>query len=77
MQKELRLARMAQAMGLPESAKPAQTIGDAIHEHLAELHYKGIQSKGKVHETQVQLGRGGLERYGRFWRIWRIMWCHA
>ena len=31
MQKELRLARMAQAMGLPESAKPAQTIGDAIH----------------------------------------------
>lgn len=30
MQKELRLARMAQAMGLPESAKPAQTIGDAI-----------------------------------------------
>jgi alcohol dehydrogenase class IV len=31
MQKELRLARMAQAMGLPESAKPEQTIGDAIH----------------------------------------------
>jgi len=31
MQKELRLARMAQAMSLPESAKPAQTIGDAIH----------------------------------------------
>ena len=47
MQKELRLARMAQAMGLPESAKPAQTIGDAIHTMNARLGLpSGLASMG-------------------------------
>jgi alcohol dehydrogenase class IV len=47
MQKELRLARMAQAMGLPESAKPAQTIGDAIHAMNARLGLpSGLASMG-------------------------------
>ena len=47
MQKELRLARMAQAMGLPESAKPAQTIGDAIQAMNARLGLpSGLASMG-------------------------------
>ena len=47
MQKELRLARMAQAMGLPESAKPAQTIGDAIQTMNARLGLpSGLASMG-------------------------------
>ncbi len=47
MQKELRLARMAQAMGLPESAKPAQTLGDAIHAMNAVLGLpSGLASMG-------------------------------
>jgi alcohol dehydrogenase class IV len=47
MLKELRLARMAQAMGLPESAKPAQTIGDAIHAMNARLGLpSGLASMG-------------------------------
>ncbi len=47
MQKELRLARMALAMGLPESAKPAQTIGDAIQAMNARLGLpSGLASMG-------------------------------
>ena len=47
MQKELRLARMAQAMGLPESAKPAQAIGDAIQTMNARLGLpSGLASMG-------------------------------
>ena len=47
MQAEHRLARMAQAMGLPESAKPAQTIGDAIHAMNAHLGLpSGLASMG-------------------------------
>ncbi len=47
MQAEHRLARMAQAMGLPESAKPAQTIGDAIQAMNARLGLpSGLASMG-------------------------------
>ena len=47
MQKELRLARMAQAMGLAESAKPAQAIGDAIQTMNARLGLpSGLASMG-------------------------------
>ena len=47
MQAEHRLARMAQAMGLPESAKPAQTIGDAIQTMNARLGLpSGLASMG-------------------------------
>ena len=47
MQKELRLARMAQAMGLPESAKPAQAMGDAIQAMNARLGLpSGLASMG-------------------------------
>jgi 4-hydroxybutyrate dehydrogenase len=47
MQAEHRLARMAQAMGLPESAKPAQAIGDAIHAMNARLGLpSGLASMG-------------------------------
>ena len=47
MQKERRLARMAQAMGLPESAKPAQAIGDAIQTMNARLGLpSGLASMG-------------------------------
>jgi alcohol dehydrogenase class IV len=47
MQAENRLARMAQAMGLPETAKPAQTIGDAIQAMNARLGLpSGLASMG-------------------------------
>ena len=47
MQAEHRLARMAQAMGLPESAKPAQAIGDAIQTMNARLGLpSGLASMG-------------------------------
>lgn len=47
MQAEHRLARMAQAMGLPETAKPAQTIGDAIQAMNARLGLpSGLASMG-------------------------------
>jgi 4-hydroxybutyrate dehydrogenase len=47
MQTENRLARMAQAMGLPETAKPAQTIGDAIQAMNARLGLpSGLASMG-------------------------------
>lgn len=47
MQAEHRLARMAQAMGLPETAKPAQTIGDAIQAMNARLALpSGLASMG-------------------------------
>jgi 4-hydroxybutyrate dehydrogenase len=47
MQAEHRLARMAQAMGLPETAKPAQTIGDAIQAMNASLGLpSGLASMG-------------------------------
>ena len=47
MQTEHRLARMAQAMGLPESAKPAQAIGDAIQTMNARLGLpSGLASMG-------------------------------
>ena len=47
MQAEHRLARMAQAMGLPESAKPAQAIGDAIQTMTARLGLpSGLASMG-------------------------------
>ena len=47
MQAEHRLARMAQAMGLPESAKPAQTIGDTIQAMNARLGLpSGLASMG-------------------------------
>ena len=47
MQAEHRLARMVQAMGLPESAKPAQAIGDAIQTMNARLGLpSGLASMG-------------------------------
>ena len=47
MQAEHRLARMAQAMGLPESAKPAQAMGDAIQAMNARLGLpSGLASMG-------------------------------
>ena len=47
MQAEHSLARMAQAMGLPETAKPAQTIGDAIQAMNASLGLpSGLASMG-------------------------------
>jgi alcohol dehydrogenase class IV len=47
MQAENRLARMAQAMGLPANPKPAQTIGDAIQAMNARLGLpSGLASMG-------------------------------
>jgi len=47
MQAEHRLSRMAQAMGLPETSKPAQTIGDAIQALNARLGLpSGLASMG-------------------------------
>ena len=47
MQAEHRLARMAQAMGLPESAKPAKAMGDAIQAMNARLGLpSGLASMG-------------------------------